>query len=271
MISTAIVLINYFKEEELIQFVKESLLRQLNDERLIVIVNNGSHTSLLTSSFAETKYIKLLEPKTNLGYFGAARFAHEYLDTNQIRVKNFIISNFDLEFKSEDFLNELEKVCSNTDSSVIGPSIKSSLSGAALNPMYKERMTSGKLNRLLFVTSFYPLFLFYQWLHHLKRGASPASNEKQPALNVYAIHGSFIVLKQSYFDAGGNLNFKSFLYGEELFIAEECRRMNIKVLFEPSLRLEHREHTTTGNYKNSKHMKWLHQSLRYIRDEYYVS
>lgn len=271
MIRTAIVLINFFKDEELIQFVQDCLSRQLNDERLLIIVDNGSNSNRLHEAFQNSKHIVLLKPASNLGYFGAARYAWEHLQAQSITTDNFIISNFDLEFNAVQFLNDLEEKCKTTDAAVVGPHIISSLSGAALNPMYKERLPLRKLKRLLFVTGFYPFFLTYQWLHHLKRSRSSISKTEEKSAFVYAIHGSFMILKRSYFEAGGSLNYKSFLYGEELFIAEECRRLGLKIQYEPSLKVVHREHTTTGNYKNSKHMKWLHQSLRYIRDEYYVS
>jgi hypothetical protein len=80
-----------------------------------------------------------------------------------------------------------------------------------------------------------------------------------------------MIFRRAYFDAGATLNFGSFLYGEELFVAEECRRTKQHISFEPSLKMIHREHTTTGIYKNASHMKWLHQSIRFIRDKYYES
>jgi GT2 family glycosyltransferase len=271
MIRTSIVLINYFKEEELAAFVDNELAPALTDERLLMIVDNGSSSNLLIEKFGPHPRIDILEPKKNLGYFGAARLAYEHLQAKQIAFDNFIISNFDLEFKSNNFFYHLERVCQENEAAVIGPSITSSLSGAALNPMYAERLPINKLNRLLFVTSFHPFHLCYQWMHHVKRKLSGSTSVEQSPAYVYTIHGSFMILKKAFFEAGGNLNFQSFLYGEELFIAEQCRKKGLKTWFEPSLKVEHREHSTTGNYKDARHMKFLHRSLRYIRDEYYAS
>jgi GT2 family glycosyltransferase len=271
MIRTSIVLINYFKEDELVAFVQNELAQVLTNERVLIIVDNGSRSNLLIENLGRHPRIDILEPKKNLGYFGASRMAYEHLQVKQIAFDNFIISNFDLEFKSDDFFDHLERVSQESDAAVIGPSITSSLSGAALNPMYVEQLPIAKLNRLLFVTSFHPIHLFYQWLHHVKRKLSGSKAMEQSEAYVYAIHGSFMVLKKAFFVAGGNLNFKSFLYCEELFIAEQCKKLGLKTLFEPSLKVEHREHITTGNYKDARHMKFLHQSLRYIRDDYYAS
>jgi GT2 family glycosyltransferase len=270
MIRTAIVLINYLKEQELIQFVDEYLRPQLSAGRQLIVVDNGSDGITLQKALTELDHVKVLMPGSNLGYFGASRHALEYLQKTSGLPEFFIISNFDLEFDSHRFLDELEAVCNSADAAVIGPHIVSSLSGAALNPMYAERLSQGKLQRLLFVTSFYPFFLLYQWLHHIKRKLSGTAPETSMSRRyVYAVHGSFMIFRRAYFDAGGTLDFGSFLYGEELFVAEECRRTKQLLSFEPSLKMTHREHTTTGIYKNAAHMKWLHQSVRFIRDKYY--
>ncbi len=272
MIRTALVLINYHKEQELIDFVKTCLRRQLNPERHLVIVDNGSDSNVIIETLGSEMHITLLNPQNNLGYFGAARYAYDFLCAKHGLIDYFIVSNFDLEFDRENFLSLVESACSRIQAAVIGPDIHSSLSGSALNPMYQHRLSFGKIRMLLFVTSFYPLFLFYQWLHYLKRKQSGAADSQNPESGyVYAVHGSFMIFRRSYFENGGSLYFESFLYGEELFVAEECRRIGLKIYFEPSLKMIHREHTTTGVYKNARHMHLLHQSLKFIRHKYYAS
>jgi GT2 family glycosyltransferase len=272
MIHTAFVIINYHKEQELIDFVETCLRGQLNAERHLIIVDNGSDSNLIAERLSGDMHITLLKPGKNLGYFGAAKHAYDYLISKQGHSEIFIVSNFDLEFDERCFLSSIESVCSSIEPAVIGPDIHSSLSGSALNPIYSKRLSLGKIQMLLFVTSFYPLFLFYQWLHHFKRkanGSQAIRNSKSE--DVYAVHGSFMIFRRSYFENGGSLNFESFLYGEELFEAEECRRICLRNQFEPSLKIIHREHTTTGVYKNAIHMRYLHQSLRLIRHKYYES
>jgi len=269
MIRTAIVLVNYYKEEELIQFVNHFLVPQLTKERKILVVDNGSHGSLLTEEFESNYHVTVLNPKSNLGYFGAARYAYDYLKEKSKIPDNFIVSNFDLSLDAKIFLDTMEEKVNNISAAVIGPNIKSSLSGAALNPMYRERIGKRKINLLIFITSFYILYFFYQCLHHIKRKLFVAKRPSPNAGYVYSVHGSFMIFKRSYFESGGHLNFSSFLYGEEIFTAEECRRLSLKIYFDNTINVEHSEHTTTGNFKNRQHTKWLNQSLRYLRKAYY--
>jgi GT2 family glycosyltransferase len=272
MIRTAIVLINYCKEHELIQFVETYLHSQLNASRRLLVVDNGSEGSILKDALCHVPYITLFTPKSNLGYFGASRYALEMLVEDSGYPEFFVVSNFDLEFDQENFLDMLESKCSQINAAVIGPDIHSSLSGVALNPMYPCRLSTAKIRMLFFVTSFYPCFLFYQWLHYLKRKMNVfAGQNTTPAGSVYAVHGSFMIFRHIYFEKGGSMNFESFLYGEELFVAEECRRIGQEIYYEPSLKMIHKEHATTGVYKNARHMRWLHQSIKFIRDKYYAT
>lgn len=270
MMKTAIVLINYYKEHELVLFVNRYLLAQLNDTRHVYIVDNGSRSEDLQSAFSDHKHITLLFPNENLGYFGAANFAHKKMRDAGLNPEFFIISNFDLEFDEQNFLDELERKCSVTDAGVIGPAIRSSLSESELNPIYATRLSTGKISRLLLVTSFYVFFLIYQWLHHVKRRLfSSNTGIPQTSGYVYAVHGSFMIFTPKYFSSGGHLSFGSFLYGEELFVAEECLKSGCRVYFDASIQVKHHEHSTTGVYKSATHMKWLHESIRYIRNTYY--
>jgi GT2 family glycosyltransferase len=270
MMKTAIVLINYYKEHELVLFVNKFLLAQLNESRHLYIVDNGSSSDALKQAFAAHEHISLLFPNENLGYFGAANMAYEFMSGNHIDPEFFIISNFDLEFNERSFLNDLEINCSKLDVGVIGPAIQSSLSYTELNPMYPSRLSSGKINLLLFITSFYPFFLTYQWLHHMKRRFFKGSMKSSPSSGlVYAVHGSFMIFTRKYFRSGGHLRFGSFLYGEELFVAEECLKSGCGLYFEASIKMKHHEHSTTGVYKTAAHMKWLHRSISYIHTTYY--
>ena len=51
-----------------------------------------------------------------------------------------------------------------------------------------------------------------------------------------------MLFASSYFDKGGTLNYPSFLFGEELFVAEQARQLNLTTVFEPSLKIEHQQH-----------------------------
>lgn len=272
MKQVVLVLVNYYKETELVSFVKTFLSHQDYLHLHIVVVDNGSHDKEIIQSLGEMKNITLLFPEHNLGYFGAAQSAYvNFTEGNQENSPHyFIVSNFDLSFDQSHFISAIVEAQENEGIAVIGPSIVSSLNGAALNPMYKQRLGLRHLNRLIFITDNYSFYFFYQLLHYLKRSFSHrVINLSEPREDVYAIHGSMMIFSKKYFDHGGTLQYDSFLYGEEIFVAEQCRKIGMSISVNYDLSVIHHEHSTTGKIKDRKHMQFLNDSLRYLRSTFY--
>jgi len=61
---------------------------------------------------------------------------------------------------------------------------------------------------------------------------------------VYAVHGSFLVFSHLFFSRGGRIDEDMFLFGEEAFVAEECRRLGLPVTYDPGMRVDHNEHAS---------------------------
>ncbi|MBX7050494.1 MAG: hypothetical protein K1X54_00520 [Flavobacteriales bacterium] len=269
MKSIVVVLINYFKEAELCAFVNEQLLGQKGVVLHVVVVDNGSHQPALLQGLVQS-VVEVIHPSKNLGYFGAAELAWKKVLERNLNPDYFVVSNFDLAFNREHFFETFLQAEARNPSLLSGPAITSELSGAALNPMYRNRLPLSRIKRLLWVTSFYPFFFIYQLLHHLKRSfMSKQVVRKEGDELAYAVHGSMMFFSRSFFEKGGHLQFDSFLYGEELFAAEQIHRLRAHAVVHHELHVTHEEHSTTGNIKGPKHMAYLHQSLKYIRREFY--
>ena len=129
-----------------------------------------------------------------------------------------------------------------------------------------DTISAKKINRLRKVTSSTFSYTPYTILHLMKGKffRKPAKNDFELACNPYAIHGSFMVFNKSFFEKGGTLNYPSFLFGEELFIAETVRKLNLIQCYEPSLKINHNEHATTGVIKSKEKVAYLNQSYTYL-------
>lgn len=272
MKTIVIVLVNYKKEHELVSFVKAFIATQHYQSLHLIIVDNGSLVPEVLQKLAVGQRIDLLVPGQNLGYFGAAYLAlNHYLTNHQGNFPDhFIISNFDLSFDPHLFFDRMIECVNASNVAVAGPAIVSSLNGAALNPMYSNRLSDSHLNRLIRVTSHYWMFYLYQLLHYAKRKLSAQAARSQSSVeNAYAVHGSMMILNKSFFERGGSLQFGSFIYGEEIFIAEQCRKLGLAAKVFHELKVIHHEHSTTGNIKNRMHMKFLNASLKYLKSKFY--
>jgi len=265
-------LINYFNDDELVEFITTQLTRQQNIPYDIIVVNNGSvNSNILKDLDSGNNSIQVVTPPENRGYLNGAKFGFDfYCQSNPI--PDFtILCNTDISFEDQHFLEKLIQEPNNKNVEVIGPSIISTFTFHHQNPMYKERLHLKKIKQLLFIYDYYPIYVIYQLGAYLKRLTKKLShkNDKQTSGFVYAVHGSFLIFTKSFFEKGNTLNFPSFLYAEELFIAEQCLKSNSKIYYNSDLKIFHREHSTSRFIKNRKHVEWLKQSLNFIYHSYY--
>lgn len=80
-----------------------------------------------------------------------------------------VISNFDLQWDKIDMAKQLLEEAARSEFSVSGPRIIDLNSKVEMNPYYVNRIEASKLKRLIWVTSFFLIYLIYQRLHILKR------------------------------------------------------------------------------------------------------
>lgn len=198
----------------------------------------------------------------NLGYFGAIR---EMMKREACATYDYvIISNVDVTM-APDCMERLVSASFGKDTGWVAPAIISNKTGVDMNPFTTRRYTARKLKtmRLFFR---YPLLhrIHHYTFHQLKRRRT-----HQPGL-VYAGHGSFIILTKEYIARCGTVNYPVFLYGEEIYLAEECRRHGLTVVYTPDIRVNDIGKVSTGKAPKSDYYHWNHEGLTYLIDTYYT-
>jgi len=265
-------LINYFNEKEVAEFVSTQLGNQLNEVVQVIIINNGSN-DLTSLKELENKYssIKVLYPEKNLGYFGGANYGlQNYLQNNDYPDAT-ILCNTDISFTSPDFISNLKTILKEKQFDVLGPDIYSTFLKYHQNPYIVKRISLQRIKLYKFVTSNTFFYLFFTLLHLIKTKLvkSSAQAKINKAMETYAIHGSFMVFNKSYFIKGGAINNPTFLFGEELFVAETARKLGLKTIYEPALVVNHFQNATTGTFKSSSSVGYLHQSYSYLLETFF--
>ena len=266
-------LINYNNSNEVISFVDTQLALQKNADYKVVIVNYGDQ-KIQPYDIKNITHDKvwIINPEKNLGYLNGAHYAYEYyIEHSKSNPELVILCNTDIEFCSEYFIQNLQTFKIN-NVGIIGPEIKSSLTGHFQNPIYEKRPDRIRLKIWLMFFSTYLTYLLYQSGAYLKRiiGNSLTSKPTEDEREVYAVHGSFIIFTKEFFANNCTLKYPLFLYCEELYLAEQCRIKNLKVVFLPSQKIIHHEHSTSGIFKNRKHVSWLYKSVRFIVQTYFT-
>jgi GT2 family glycosyltransferase len=227
-----------------------SLQRQdVSDWHLIVVNNSGDPLEAreLRRITHTDQRVTVLEPGGNLGYFGAIRWA---LKEAEWPAPWLIISNTDVEVLSTDAFSRLERIHQETSipPAVVAPSITSRLTGRDQNPFQEQRPRLSELYRrrlmLASPTVAQLAILGSTARRRLSKFGRPGLTASG-ARKIYAPHGSFMVIHQSYFAGGGDLEYPLFLFGEESYVADQCWRAGLRVLYVPGIRVAHLEHQQT--------------------------
>ena len=275
-----IIVVNFRRAEWTVRFLNSaSRLEGFANSRVIIVDNNSGDASAgrIREAILDLKNVELLEASENRGYFGGARWALDgYLACH--RTPDWVVlCNNDIEFVDTLFLQKLLEKDPAT-AGVIGPSIISGLTGYDANPSIRKRPNWFQMWRYsLWLSNYYAMW-FKQWLSPFVRqlrnkffGRIP-SHAQAISHTIYAPHGSLLIFSRRFFEAGGFIDDRFFLYAEGFSVAEMCRRLRLPVVHEPELRVWHKEGQSTGRMLSRS--IYLHQregfqyALARYRDSY---
>lgn len=265
--SVLLLCVNYKNEKDTLTFVKSIIKQKCTNLLKVIVVNNGEGENagqyLLKLHKIDSR-VNIMYPGRNLGYFGAVAWGLRQYLINRHLPDWIIVSNTDMSFKYDDFFEKLFLLYSDKTPAVIAPTIYSTATGINQNPHLLVKPSKMKLMFLSFVFKFYPSFIvysvasfmknkvyyFYKRIFGLiKKGNSVDISEPKA---IYSPHGSFIIFHRSYFEVGGNLEHGTFMFGEEITVAEKAKRLKLSVIYEPRLVVLHHEHATTGFLKSRR-------------------
>ena len=245
----------------------------------VIVVDNasGDGSSLRIGQATHgLSNVELLQSVENRGYFGGANWAlAHFQETRRVLPDWVIVCNNDVLIYDEGFLKKL--LAQDPDSAgVLAPRIESLATQLDQNPFLEERPDRRALQRLWFWGRSYPLALFQhaaapriRRIRALtKRFNGHRATGNQQARKIYAPHGAFLIFSRQYFRLGGFLDDGYFLYGEEVSVAEICRRLHLEVRFEPALHVLHNEHQSVGSGLTRAKYSSQRKAREYLRARY---
>lgn len=255
------VCINYNNEIEVKKYL-ENIKEVIKNPKEIIVVNNSLTKNLDKILKLEGLIINIFTPHNNLGYLNGLFYGiNEYKKSKELP-QWIVLSNTDIEIKKFKFKDK------NYSSNIycIAPEIFSVFNRSYQNPFYKFRLQKKRIKRIIMVKRFFLLDIIYEKLSQIKNKISLSRDTSSSY--IYAPHGSFFLLKKDFFLMKEQKYF-NLLYGEELFIAEELRKINKKIYFDKNLRINHLEHSTTNLMERKIKNKILIESLYQILRKYY--
>lgn len=266
---------------ELTARMRENLKRiKGNSDVSLIIVRNGSRSGVAGSTpspCASSDNVWIHESAANRGYFGGAKQGLARFQEAQGDLPPWIIvCNNDIRIEQADFFERLSQLDPN-GIGVIAPKIISCRTGLSQNPFMVRRPGRWRVGELRFwLKNYYLAFAHEKMSEWMKTGLSlkqrflprtSAGARLQPTL-IYAPHGSFLIFSKEFFARGGFLDDRSFLYHEEISVAEICRKLGLPIVHCPELCVLHDEHSTTGRRFTRSIYECQRQSLQYLSANY---
>lgn len=199
----------------------------------------------------------------NIGYLPAAASVIN-LNIQSKQYDYIIISNVDVEVDSH-FFENLFNIKLSEDYGWIAPQIWTEEESRDKNPKVLERYSKSKLGKIKFLYKYPLLDYIYTNTLYLKKKSRPQYSE----MDIYAGHGSFMILTKRFFDFYKEINYPLFLFGEELFLAELNRKVGLRVRYIPDLKILDSEHVSTSRMKKKSYYKYNLDSINYILDTFY--
>lgn len=276
--------VNYKNDAVTSHFIRELAAQTSFKENVHLVVANNSPNPKITilSELNRDISFERLDFANNPGYFGAAQEVWLRCKNRGQHFDWVILSNTDLKMLSKDFYSQLlGSDLQRPNLGLLAPSIISGISGRETNPFLWRRPSAYRMLFYRWVFANVLTCQTYQMLGYLKDRIknlvlkkTTAQDSNPSAQPIYAPHGAFMIFNHSYFDQGNDFSHPCFLYGEEIAVAEKCRKNNLQILFAPSLKVFHDEHGSEGIASflfNTKTYRFKRDSSRAIYETYFRS
>jgi GT2 family glycosyltransferase len=269
-----ILVVSYRNNPELLAFLQH--LSEFPKDHIdhVVATANGLDdkevTTLSTGAFnLMPGRLRLIAGPQNPGYFGGAALGWRDLQSLGSVPDWIIVTNDDVRFAPDFFLNLAKAPVDNT--AVLAPDIVVPANGIHQNPLYARKPPAHRLRLLLWLHSHPAIMRAFMGFRSIRQRLSMMRVNTSPPLRhaIYAPHGACIVFSRQYFQRGGSLDYPGFLYGEEFFVAETGRQLDLVVYMEPTLRVAHMEHASTGLLAPAAMAGYVRNSLALILSKYY--
>lgn len=270
MIKIAISVVCYNNSEEIISFAKDIEKQTKKDEIvLLVTINSCDNVEKLKKSLDQIDLnITIYNPEKNMGYlYGALYGIEKYKEKNA--VKWFVISNTDIEFVDKKFFEHfLQKKIEDVYWG-IAPNIRRASTGVAQNPFMVSRPSKLKMFTLKIVYSHILLFYLMNTIFQIKKNILKREVATCPSCEIYALQGSFMILRDLCCDALIKEKTELFLFGEEVLIAEMIRKKKKSIYYYDDIFVVHNENQCTKLIVKKQCMEWSRDSFQIIYDKFF--
>jgi|GEM_PF-93008 Predicted glycosyltransferases len=250
-----------------------SLMKYMQDNVYIIIVDNGSVVGKLDSLKEEYKNIEnivFLRSETNQGFAKGNNIGFCYAK-DKLKADYIILTNSDTIFEQEDFVKTMVEAQLKYHFDVAGPQIISMADGKNQNPVQVMYQNLSDLRkrllkyRILYITSYFNIDLLIK--KFLSKEITEVNIDK---VHDYQLHGACMIFGPQYIKSYDGLYPKTFMYGEESILKYIADRDQLTMKYIEELSVYHKEGSSTdsvygkGRKKRQFYYKWNIDSCKIL-------
>lgn len=262
MYNHSFVILHYNSINDTIECV-ESIKCNLKDKDYsIIIVDNASTNdsgSELVEKYKDSSNIYVILNKDNLGFAKGNNLGFK-MAKNEFNSNFIMLINNDTVINQNDFLDRIEEIYEESEFYVLGPDIITS-DKIHQNPQKMNGYTKkGVIKQILRYSCL--LILNYTSLEDkirkLVRNIKGVQEKNYNYLNKHfnvQLHGSCLIFSRKYIDKYDGLYDKTFMYLEEDILFYLCKQNNMTTLYDPTIKILHKEDGATDSTFNKSKMK----------------
>lgn len=257
--------VNYNSYDALNEYIKAvgRAMKTTDDETIQVDIHVADNSSNPMEVDQQDGLTICVRHYDNPGYLSAALKTIYAADVPSYDY--IIISNVDV-LVDESFFTSMKELEVDEQTAWIAPAIYSYSEKRDVNPKIQERYSKKRLQQLRLLFRFPLLYRLYTKTVYRKKVITA---KEKPQQDIYAGHGSFMVFTSKFFQKCPSLDYPVFLFCEEIFLAEMVRSIGGKTTYCPSVKINDKEHASTGRMRLSKYCKYNYEALTYIIRHFY--
>lgn len=259
------VILHYLTADDTIECINSIVSVSEGKNSEIVIVDNYSNNGSIEKVQEHINKFDncvIIKNTSNLGFARGNNVGYKYAK-HKYKDPFIIVLNNDTIIRQNDFLKKIEKKYCDEKFALLGPDIISLVDGGHQNPLGKvptKRLVRIQILKysILYILSKLGLYKLVQdktGKVNKKEKKEPKSFEAMEIKNI-ALHGSCLVFSPI-FVRTMNEAFcpDTFLYKEEFILAKRCEKMQLKMIYDPEIKIFHKEDSSTNVFVRTKKEK----------------
>lgn len=256
------VILHYITIDDTTQCIESILENVEYNNYSIVIVDNGSKNNTgneLKEQYRDNKKVTIIINDENVGFAKGNNIGFRYAK-NQLNADFIILLNNDTVITQHEFIINLIESYKKNNFYICGPNIVSRVDKSKQNPIKKEFYSIKDVKKriiklyLLKILSIFNIDEKGQKLYFKikKRKVIDKSVDKDKD---FKLHGCCLVFSKLYINKYEGLYDETFMYGEEDILKYISERDSLKMIYEKSINIFHKECSSTYAYLKEPLMK----------------